>query len=468
MTGGVERSTIFITASTAWALRNYVQTGVARRLAETHAVVVLTVPRLEEWLRRNGHDSYVEIAVAPELPEPPRWRLGRRAKKSAYMEAYRVETESIWSRFGNRPLYQRIAAPFVRIATALVGGWRVFRLVSALDRWVNRSRIFRDLFERRRPALLFATHASNYFEDAVLRSAASAGIPAAFMVLSWDHLSTKVILDPAHERVLVWTDYQRDEVLRTYPWYGPEDVEVVGIPHYDPYFRRCPSTREEWATRHGLDPRKRTVIFYTIPQVRHRDQHLIVRDIARAIEEGTLPTDIQLLVKCHPLDDWDVYREVVAEFDHVAMYPPGAWEKPDPTQWVPATDEIEISHDMLVHADVTINVYSTVTIEAAAFDKPIIHIGFDVRPVPPGRVPCREYYNFTHFRPVVETGAAAMALSRQELHRLISEALAKPEERQEERKKLVSLFMGPKDGRSSERVAESLARILRDAWDGAS
>ena len=131
--------------------------------------------------------------------------------------------------------------------------------------------------------------------------------------------------------------------------------------------------------------------------------------------------------------------------------------------WLPDPQEIATSRDCLAFADVTANIYSTVTIEAALFDKPIIHIAFDVGPLPPGRVPCREYYNFTHFKPIVEMNASSLAYSQSDLHRLLKEALARPADRAEARRALAAKFLGPMDGKSSERVIDELRQLLASA-----
>ena len=54
------------------------------------------------------------------------------------------------------------------------------------------------------------------------------------------------------------------------------------------------------------------------------------------------------------------------------------------------------------HAAVGINVASTLSLELCMFDKPVINIGYN----PPGTevspVEYRRYYDFDHYRPIVE------------------------------------------------------------------
>jgi len=455
------RPELFVTLSTPWAIRNYFHTGIIRELAEIADVTVLATPHLGACLRRDGHASYVKIAEWESGPEPLSWRLGRQLRKKVFMETREIQTERIWRRYARRPLYQRLSAPLLAAATRTVNGSRGLSMAQSLDLRVNKSDVFSEQFAGGRRALLFATHADTYFEEAVLRSAQANGIPAALMVLSWDHLSTKVVLGRQYSRILVWTDLQRDEVLASYPWYQQDQLRVVGIPHYDLYFKPNPSSRTDWCNKHGLDPSKRTLVYYSMPQIRHGTQHLIVGAMAEAIAEGSgLPSDLQILIKCHPFDDPTRYAQVCARYPFVRVLPTTLGPGVDPMKWLPDPDEIATSRDCLAFADVTANIYSTVTIEAALFDKPIVHIAFDPVPVPAGRVPCREYYNFTHFKPIVETNASTLAYSQKELHEAVSHALANPAERAAERRTLAARFLGPMDGRSSERVVAEMRELL--------
>jgi hypothetical protein len=457
---GKPAARVFMTVSTPWAIRNYFQTGVVRRLSEDVGVIVLTTDLLARCLARDGHDSYVEIAVWDSGEEPTPWRLARQLRKKLYMESQRIQTEKIWSRYARRPFYQRASAPFIAAAARLINPGRLLQLARKLDLGLNRSNVFGDRFCGAAPALLFATHADTYFEEAVLRSALSNGVGAALMVLSWDHLSTKVVLGDNYRRVMVWTELQRDEVLANYSWYAPDQVRVVGIPHYDAYFRPSTSSRSTWCARHGLDPAKRTIVFYSMPQSRHQSQHLIVSRLAAAIESGTdLPPDLQILIKCHPFDEPEIYRGVLERHRGVKIFATPVAGDPT-THWVPAADEINAARDCLAFADVTTNIYSTVTIEAALFDKPIVHIAFDAAPLKPGRIPCREYYNFTHFKPIVEMGASTLAYDQEELHGAVRRALENPGERSAQRRALAKRFLGPLDGNSSERLVEELLELL--------
>ena len=94
------------------------------------------------------------------------------------------------------------------------------------------------------------------------------------------------------------------------------------------------------------------------------------------------------------------------------------------------------------------------------FDKPVLNVGYN----PPGfdgvTVDYIRYYDYDHYRPVVESGAVELARSEAELDGLIRQALLDPTRRRSERRELLRRIFGDTlDGRSGDRVAEVLLKL---------
>ena len=110
--------------------------------------------------------------------------------------------------------------------------------------------------------------------------------------------------------------------------------------------------------------------------------------------------------------------------------------------------------------DLNVNVASTMTLDFALRDKPVVNIAFDLASPPPLGTPLWEvYYQYEHYRPVVELGAARVARSADELADQVNAYLADPSLDQEGRRRLVELEVGCPPGESAARVVEALERI---------
>ncbi len=452
------RPGIALTVSSSLALRNVFQAGILDALSRDFRVVVLASPPIRRTLARLGYDRRAQVVEIEPGREPRRWALFRQLKKKLYMEGRGSATEQIWERFQRRPAYQVVGGAAVKAAVRLVSARRLYDWVDRLDLALNPDRRYVPVLREFRVEIFFATHATAYWEECLLRNAMAAGLPLLYMVLSWDHLSSKVLLHGSLGKILVWNRRTRGELLETYPDYRPDQIEVTGIPQYDSYGDPATQSYADWCTGFGLDPARRTLLFSTMPQVRHNQQHVIIEDLLRAIVEGEVPADLQVLIKCHPFDNFEGYAALLGRYP-VALRRTQLEPGQPIEEWVPSADEVRESRDCLRFCTMNINIFSTVTIEAAWFDRPIIHIGYDPGPVPPGRIPCREYYNLEHFRPIMDLDGSILVESREALLEAVRRYDREPGFKAEGRRRIVAAYIGAGLGGAAEQVGAAVRRF---------
>ena len=451
-----DKPVLALAISSSLALRNFFQTDVIAHLQRDFSIEVFASPPLGRTMTRLGYDRHVRVTTIDPGSEPWSWRLLRQLKKKVYMEGRASATEAIWEKYQIRPLYQRVGGWAVKRVIRMIDATRLYAWLERLDLFLNRDRRFVPAFRQKGVDLFFATHATGFWEESLVRSAMSAGIPRVYMVLSWDHLSSKVLLHSNFGRVLVWNRHTREELLATYPTYRPDQITVVGIPQYDAFLQPPSHTYESWCALYGLDPARRTILFSTMPQVRHDQQHIIIENLLRAIREGRdVPGDYQVLIKCHPFDNFEGYSALLGAYPvalrRTQLAPGQAFD-----EWVPSTTEIEESRDCLYFCTMDINIFSTVTIEAAWFDKPVIHIAYDPLPIPAGHIPCHEYYNWEHFRHIVDKDASILVRSAEELFAAIRRYTAEPGFKAEGRRRVVEAYIADGLGRGAKAVAAAV------------
>ena len=94
------------------------------------------------------------------------------------------------------------------------------------------------------------------------------------------------------------------------------------------------------------------------------------------------------------------------------------------------------------------------------FDKPVINIGYNPRSLESETLSYASYYDFDHYRPVVESGAVSVAWDQQQLRDLIVLSLKDPGEKQSEREAFLSNMFGDSlDGCSANRVSDVLLSL---------
>jgi hypothetical protein len=154
------------------------------------------------------------------------------------------------------------------------------------------------------------------------------------------------------------------------------------------------------------------------------------RVLVRAMEEGRWPYPAQILVRLHPRDDLSHY-EPFARTPHVIL------EKPFRAS-VRTGDGLAVDitqgnqrhlADTLRHSDVVVNVASTIAIEAAIFDTPVVNIAFDGDTPSPFARSARRYYRFTHYANITRQGAVRVAETPEDLVSHVGRYLADPVDR---------------------------------------
>ena len=119
--------------------------------------------------------------------------------------------------------------------------------------------------------------------------------------------------------------------------------------------------------------------------------------------------------------------------------------------------------DVLFHSAITITTCSTMSIDASAFDRPVINIAFDGWEKRPFHESVRRYYalSYTHYQPIVKSGGVRIAWNFDELVTLIHQYLKDPALDKKGRRRIVEEQCYKLDGKSGERIADSIISSLR-------
>ena len=109
---------------------------------------------------------------------------------------------------------------------------------------------------------------------------------------------------------------------------------------------------------------------------------------------------------------------------------------------------------------------STIAIEAAIFDTPVVNISFDGRDGKPFVRSARRYYQFTHYVNITRHKAVQVAWTPDDLVRTVAGYLQNPSLDAAARRQVVSEQCQFTDGRSAERVAQAVISELAAAVAG--
>ncbi len=91
----------------------------------------------------------------------------------------------------------------------------------------------------------------------------------------------------------------------------------------------------------------------------------------------------------------------------------------------------------------------------------MIHIAYDPLPIAPGRIPCHEYYNWEHFKHIVEKNASIMVHSHEELFAAVCRYSAEPTYLAEGRRRVVETYIADGLGRGAQTLAATVRQFYQ-------
>jgi hypothetical protein len=327
---------------------------------------------------------------------------------------------------------------------------RLERLLLNYPRSPEAERRLRDL----KPSIMLVTGPFQFEQPGVFAAARKLGIPTLAYIPSWDNISNKARMVFDYDGYIVWSDQEKKELYETYPLSRKRPVYVCGAPQYDIFFQtRFHQSREEFCAGQGLDP-KFPLIVYAIGSPNFLKEHYGAIDLAKQVEQGALGNDnaeMQELFK--------VYSRVKLQSS------PNAGK--ELTQRSQDATQLMEWVNTFRHADVVVNLSSTVTIDAAIFDKPVVNLDFDPQPGKHDQQLIKDVnHSWTHFKPIAESGGIWLVNDINEMIEAIRTYLKDPSLHRAKRRSIAEYVCGYLDGRSGERMANSIIDFARQMEPG--
>jgi hypothetical protein len=285
------------------------------------------------------------------------------------------------------------------------------------------------------------------------------GIPCGTLVQSWDNLTNKAaVIPPWLDCYWTWSEAMTEELLRLYPGIRPERTKVVGSPQFDFHTRQdLVEPRETYFARVGLDPDRPLLLIGTGTRARLPGEPDTVLELVRAVRDR-LPR-VQFLVRLHPKDAGDRWKRLCAEAGGVVIQRTAPRVAMDHGGFVPPAEFYREQVNALVHAAVVVNMSSTLTVDAAILDRPVICVAYDAvadPQIPEGRAWI--YAHSPHYGPLVRTGGVRLIRNAAECVLAVEAYLRDPGLDRLGRRRIAAMVAGSADGGAGERLArEALA-----------
>ncbi len=307
-----------------------------------------------------------------------------------------------------------------------------------------------------KPDVIVTTGPFQFEQPAIFAAAKKLGIPTLAYIPSWDNVTTKNRMLFKYDGYIVWSEQIKKELHEIYPHTKNQPAFIVGAPQYDIFKQdRFYQTREEFCARQSLKP-ELPIIVYAIGSPNFLKEHHGAIALAERVFRGELGK-VQMLVRPHPIHDNAELHDFFDRFaPHVRLQQTPnvgkrlterSQDKEQITEWV----------NTFRHADVVVNLSSTVTIDAALFDHPVVNLDFDPQPGQIDQELIKDInHKWNHFQPIAESGGVWLVNDTDEMVAAVKKYLEDPKLHETQRRWMTNYVCGYLDGKCGERMAQAI------------
>ena len=343
-------------------------------------------------------------------------------------------------------------------------------LVRMQNRFTPDPGLYADLFEKYQPELVIASTPGWRLDRYLLREASRSGIPTMTVIVGWDNSSSYNISGADVGWANCWSEVQKEELVLGSDWDFAR-VHVGGIPSYDGYFhKQWLMTREAYFNLHGLDS-QRKLISYASSFVHFAPNFPNIETLAKLVSSGSLAEPSQLLVRLHPSHFQDkpkIFAEerqrvfdLEKKYAHVHVVKPVALGG---SLGYYSGEDMDEKSSMMAYSDVLVTVYSTMLVETAVHDTPMIAAVIDT----PGgwnrpkkfSLSLKEIGDWPTHKRFRDAKAGRVAENQEQLCDALNLYLKDRSIDSEERRKFVEQEITYTDGSSGKRAAELILNVL--------
>ncbi|MCC7187940.1 MAG: hypothetical protein IT312_04290 [Anaerolineales bacterium] len=348
--------------------------------------------------------------------------------------------------------------------------WARQLLVRIQNRFIPDLGIYADLFDKYHPDMVIASTPGWRLDRYLLRESAKRGIPNMTVIVGWDNSSSYNVSGADVQYATCWSQLQKDELVYGSDW-NPDNVNIGGIPSYDGYFRKqWLMPRDEYFKLHKLDP-NRKLISYASSFVHFAPNYPNIEALAKLVSSDSLAEPSQLLIRLHPSHFQDKPKifaeerarvfELEKKYPHVHVVQPVALGG---SLGYYGGEDMDEKSSMMAYSDVVVTVYSTMLVETAVHDTPMIAATIDL----PGgwnkknkfSLSLKEIGDWPTHKRFREAKAGRVAENADSLRDALNVYLADPAVNRGERRKFIQDEITFTDGMSGKRTAEFILNIL--------
>ena len=326
------------------------------------------------------------------------------------------------------------------------------RLARYMDFLCVADTTYQRFFDTYKPDIVFLAHLFDEPEIALLREAKKRNIKTVGFINSWDKVTSRCMIRLLPHTAIVFNDLVKNELV-TFNEMKPHDIFVSGLPQYDFFFEEETYDRVSFFNKIGIAPEKELIVYASMGRAFSTSDWDMIDLLYSLTQSDKFVKKCDLLVRFQPndfIDEVEIKKRPYLKYD----VPGIRFGSKRGVDWDMNAQDLNHLKHTLHHMSVLVCYASSISIDAAVFDKPIININFEIKESESLLKSPTQYYRSAHYKNALHTGAIDLVDSEADLIAAINRYLKDPSHKQAERKLLVHEQCTYTDGKSGERIVD--------------
>lgn len=247
-----------------------------------------------------------------------------------------------------------------------------------------------NLLKKYNPDVVYARYTSPFVNDfnlELLKAAKKLKIRTVGNIFSWDNIYSKIFITTHSDYLMVPNETVKRDSIKLGD-FSEDRVRVIGVPHFDFYFNNeLLMPRNDFFKVINADPNKKLIMFAGGLQ----SLRISYPYFFKLFDKFSKDNNVQFYMRPHPKALFD--NELVNLYKDNKNF---IFESKGEENWGRsfefADGDNQLLYNLLAHCDIVISLYSTLIIEAAIFDTPVVSINYD------GDLNDTYYYSIKRFK----------------------------------------------------------------------
>lgn len=460
------KTKIIISIPLVWSVRNFILSGITDQL-EQFFEIYYAIPEVGKasMLERGIPNEKLLLLKGRKLSKVQMWCS--LIIRYAHRRRFPTKSDDVFKPIlkpatGFRGLLLRITS-FIFSITFL------FRFLEYLECKLFIKKVdveFKNQLKAIKPAFALSTSYVVDAEWSLFRTLHDLQIKIYTHILSFDNLTSRGYLPIKYfDGFLVWNEKMKDELQHIYA-IPSSKITITGTPQFDFHINKRYIKSRAWTCEMlGID-QGHFIVYCANHYALTPDEPQLLEKIIDAFQQDELLSSHQIVLRLHPMDDYDRWNAILKKYPAVRVSYP--WVHKDKTHlfWGnPSLDDLILFSNTLRYCNLVINIASTISIDAAILDKPVVCVGFSSNS---SNAFNSLYYNFhhsEHYAPIMATGSTPLSVDLNSLVNMATDGIQNPDELSEKRQGMVRLLCGDTDGTASSKIINFISHLkIESNW----